>query len=100
KAPPCIGNVNVEISNVTDNLQSYAKDKLLVDPSFDQQHGLITTFNGTQENADDELQQTHFLTNMLTLTEEIPSSVDVQDALGSFKFQQEYIPVNKLQSLT
>ncbi|KRX39297.1 hypothetical protein T05_13013 [Trichinella murrelli] len=77
----CIGNVNVEISNVTDNLQSYAKDKLLVDPSFDQQHGLITTFNGTQENADDELQQTHFLTNMLTLTEEIPSSVDVQDAI-------------------
>ncbi|XP_003372671.1 putative chromo' (CHRromatin Organization MOdifier) domain protein [Trichinella spiralis] len=81
KDTSCIGNVNVEISNVTDNLQSYAKDKLLVDPSFDQQHGLITTFNGTQENADDELQQTHFLTNMLTLTEEIPSSVDVQDAI-------------------
>ncbi|KRX72560.1 hypothetical protein T06_4752 [Trichinella sp. T6] len=81
KDTSCTGNVNVEISNVTDNLQFYAKDKLLVDPSFDQQHGLITTFNGTQENADDELQQTHFLTNMLTLTEEIPSSVDVQDAI-------------------
>ncbi|KRZ72298.1 hypothetical protein T10_2769 [Trichinella papuae] len=81
KDTSCIGNVNVEISNVTDNMQSYAKDKLLVDSSFDQQHGLITTFNGTQENADDELQQTHFLTKILTLTEEISSSVDVQDAV-------------------
>ncbi|KRZ35857.1 hypothetical protein T4C_13043 [Trichinella pseudospiralis] len=81
KDTSCIGNANVEISNVTDNLQSYAKDKLLVDSSFDQQHGLITTFNGAQENADDELQQTHFLTKILTLTEEISSSVDVQDAI-------------------